>query len=392
MPGIEKINGTIDAIQHMATARDEKEAHQILEGMKIQVDYLGGRIIPPSPQKPGWRVQTFSLTNDDFGRWLPEGSRHVKMMVPRSIKEFKLDENKVIDEYNRQATKENPPPENTPSRNPREGIIEEHAYQDGVALARELNKKGYKSFGEYQGELLRALQDWRVKGKPSQSFADGFWDYYKKWVEKSDSPKPKRNPRPPVWENKTFVATQGIGGIIYFGYKQPPGEFKTKKARRESGAKLYKNYHAFIKKYNLKPDGKLSEQRKVAYETGGNKKLKAVLKRTSKLPKPKAPTVQNPKARNLSGRELKKAIRLYTKFHGYEPDEIKVIKLGARSTLIWIGEGKNITYQAQKHDDDKVFNHSHDIEGRADVYWDMANEGFFIKGRDLEPTAAGIEG
>ncbi len=217
-------------------------------------------------------------------------------------------------------------------------------------------------------------------------------------VSRLTGPK-KKNPRPPIWENKTFIATRGIAGKIYFGYKErPPQTFKTKKALRESGAKIYKAFSTFLKKYNLKADVNLSEQRKYAYNLGGWKKLIALEKRNSNLPKPKAPTktnpatAENPKARQLSDRELQKAIDVYTKFHGHEPDKIKVIRLKGRPVLVWVGKGKNITYQVKKQDDDKIYNHSHDIENHSDVYWDIANNGFFVKGKYLDITKYGIEG
>ena len=144
---------------------------------------------------------------------------------------------------------------------------------------------GAKMINEILAEFVKDDFAEKVKGgwKWTMIVAE---EFKKKPEPEAQSLKPKRNPRPPIWQNKTFIATKGIGGVIYFGYQNPPGEFKTKKAKRAHGRKLYDNFGLFLKKFNLKADESLSVQRKSAYETGGVKKLKARAKRTSTLPNP----------------------------------------------------------------------------------------------------------
>ncbi len=69
-------------IQFIETARDEAEALVLLHGLKAQVDYRGGRILPPVNQigKNEWRVQAFFDDSPDAS-WLPDGCRRV-FIVP----------------------------------------------------------------------------------------------------------------------------------------------------------------------------------------------------------------------------------------------------------------------------------------------------------------------
>ena len=68
------------AIEYTETARTEQEAEEILHGLRIQDGYRGGRILPPSSSKPGWRVQ--ALFEDEpsagpLGVEIMEGTRRV---------------------------------------------------------------------------------------------------------------------------------------------------------------------------------------------------------------------------------------------------------------------------------------------------------------------------
>jgi hypothetical protein len=47
------------ALQQVVTAKDRAEAEMMLEGSRIQMGFLGGRVLPPSAAKPDWRVQIF---------------------------------------------------------------------------------------------------------------------------------------------------------------------------------------------------------------------------------------------------------------------------------------------------------------------------------------------
>ena len=65
-------------VQSVAEAKDKKEAEEIFASMQLQTDYRGGRILAPSPAKPGWRVQTFHEDcGEHDGRNLPDGLRRV---------------------------------------------------------------------------------------------------------------------------------------------------------------------------------------------------------------------------------------------------------------------------------------------------------------------------
>jgi hypothetical protein len=66
---------SISAIQIMETARNQATADEVLAGLAGLDGYLGGRVLPPSPQKPGWRVQAF--IEDDGAKDLPHGMRRV---------------------------------------------------------------------------------------------------------------------------------------------------------------------------------------------------------------------------------------------------------------------------------------------------------------------------
>lgn len=221
-------------------------------------------------------------------------------------------------------------------------------------------------------------------------------------METTIKPEITHNPRPPVWEDKTFVVTKGIGGIIYFGYKCPPGELKTKKAKKEAARKLYNAFSKFVKKYNLKPVGSLSEQRKEANVAAGTKKLRMKLKRTSKLPNPKPPAHQNPPARestaknpaavNFTEADDRAARKIFKKFTGRAPDKLRIFTLEDRTILVELGLAYSVTYEAEKHGAG-MMRYIHDItDPDAKLYWDLQNNCLVIFGHNLEVTKAGIEG
>jgi hypothetical protein len=64
-------------VQNVEEAKTEAEAQEIFAQLQTQQGYQGGRIIPPSPAKPGWRVQTFY---EDAQGWLPDGCRRVLVL------------------------------------------------------------------------------------------------------------------------------------------------------------------------------------------------------------------------------------------------------------------------------------------------------------------------
>ena len=46
-------------LEFVDTTRDQTEAREVLDGLKLQDGFVGGRILPPSPATPTWRVQAF---------------------------------------------------------------------------------------------------------------------------------------------------------------------------------------------------------------------------------------------------------------------------------------------------------------------------------------------
>ena len=66
----------MNAIQFYDTAKDQAEAEEMLAGLSLQVDFLAGRILKPSPGKPGWRIQALFEDAPNVG-WFPDGCRRV---------------------------------------------------------------------------------------------------------------------------------------------------------------------------------------------------------------------------------------------------------------------------------------------------------------------------
>lgn len=65
-------------IQYMEDAKHEVGAHDMFEFLRMQIDFLGGRILPPGPGKPHWRVQAFF--QDSADEPLPDGCRRVLVL------------------------------------------------------------------------------------------------------------------------------------------------------------------------------------------------------------------------------------------------------------------------------------------------------------------------
>lgn len=62
---------------------DEGFARQALTALAEQDGYLGGRVLPSSPEKPGYKVQAFFQDEPEVDGWLPDGMRRV--WVPRGL-------------------------------------------------------------------------------------------------------------------------------------------------------------------------------------------------------------------------------------------------------------------------------------------------------------------
>ena len=65
------------ALQFTDTSKSEEEANQQLKALKLQDGYIGGRVLPPSGSKPGWRVQAFFIDEPEAKGVLPDGMRRV---------------------------------------------------------------------------------------------------------------------------------------------------------------------------------------------------------------------------------------------------------------------------------------------------------------------------
>jgi hypothetical protein len=68
-------------IQYVNTAKSESDAERMFSFLRHQVDYRGGRILPPSPGRPEWKVQAFFEDVNVDERLLPDGCRRV--LAPR---------------------------------------------------------------------------------------------------------------------------------------------------------------------------------------------------------------------------------------------------------------------------------------------------------------------
>lgn len=77
-------------IQYTEDMADERTAKALLETLKCQIDYRGGRTLPPASQvgKTSWRVQAFFQdapgTTGAGINWLPDGCRRV--YVPQTLR------------------------------------------------------------------------------------------------------------------------------------------------------------------------------------------------------------------------------------------------------------------------------------------------------------------
>lgn len=67
-------------LQLMVDAKDEREANDMLASCRTQVDFRGGRVLPPAQQsgKNTWRLQAFFDDAPD-AEWLPAGMRRVNI-------------------------------------------------------------------------------------------------------------------------------------------------------------------------------------------------------------------------------------------------------------------------------------------------------------------------
>ena len=70
-------------IEYIDKVKDRAEAEEVLSAMMAQSGYLGGRILTPSPAKPGWRVQTFFDNEGIIEGWLPDGCHY--RLTPLSL-------------------------------------------------------------------------------------------------------------------------------------------------------------------------------------------------------------------------------------------------------------------------------------------------------------------
>jgi len=64
-------------IQYVDTTKTEADAERMFAFLRTQVDYRGGRILPPVPGRPDWKVQAFFEDVDVDEKLLPDGCRRV---------------------------------------------------------------------------------------------------------------------------------------------------------------------------------------------------------------------------------------------------------------------------------------------------------------------------
>ncbi len=72
----------VKCFQYTDEAKTEKQANEFMSFLKTQVDFIGGRILPPTPMR-GWFVQTFFEDHDTNDMPLPDGVLHV--MCPKYL-------------------------------------------------------------------------------------------------------------------------------------------------------------------------------------------------------------------------------------------------------------------------------------------------------------------
>lgn len=97
--------------QIMETARDERDARQMLDALAIQDGFLGGRILPPSVKSASWQVQAFIGGSPTGGQrakgFLPLGVREV--MVPgRSMKGLGITRRPASNPFTKKALRHGP--------------------------------------------------------------------------------------------------------------------------------------------------------------------------------------------------------------------------------------------------------------------------------------------
>ena len=79
----------LKAIQYTDSATDKPAADAMLAHLATQVDYLGGRVLPPRCAHAPWTVQAFfSYAADPPVTWLPDGCRVV--FIPDAIRGWLL--------------------------------------------------------------------------------------------------------------------------------------------------------------------------------------------------------------------------------------------------------------------------------------------------------------
>ena len=73
-------------LQYVEEAPDERIAQEYFAFLQGQEGYLGGRLLPPGPGKPLWRVQVFFLDDDPSvpNELFPDGVRRVT--IPPSLR------------------------------------------------------------------------------------------------------------------------------------------------------------------------------------------------------------------------------------------------------------------------------------------------------------------
>jgi hypothetical protein len=89
------------AIQYYDKAADENQAREMLSACALQIDYIAGRVLPPSPviDRNCWRVQALFHDAPDLG-WFPDGIRRVLVLPGFLAGMLKTDDVATIENSN----------------------------------------------------------------------------------------------------------------------------------------------------------------------------------------------------------------------------------------------------------------------------------------------------
>jgi hypothetical protein len=74
----------VKCFQYTDEAKSKEQANEFISFLKSQTDFIGGRILEPTPSR-GWFVQTFFEDHETNNMPLPDGVRRV--LCPKALLE-----------------------------------------------------------------------------------------------------------------------------------------------------------------------------------------------------------------------------------------------------------------------------------------------------------------